>query len=357
MSLKKLRTRIDRLDWSLLNLLNERGLLVQSIGAIKEKTRQSVFAPGREREIFLRLKQNNPGPLSAEAVESVFREVVHVCRNLEKKLRVGYLGPEATFTHQAALRSFGRSAELHPIRTIPDVFSEVEKARADFGVVPIENSTEGVVNHTLDMFVDSTLSICAELELPISHYLLGDPGRYRGGAGAKVIYTHYQALAQCRHWLEAHLPKVPIVEVSSTAEAAVRASRSKSAVAVSSRLAAELYGMDILASRIEDVSRNSTRFLVIGKNEPSRTGRDKTSLMISIKDRVGALYDMLLPFKRFKLNMTKIESRPTRQRAWEYIFFVDILGHRSDPPVQKVLKLLERSSVFIKVLGSYPRTE
>ena len=351
-SLKKLRQHVDQVDRALLDLLTRRGRLVKDIGAIKERNGQSIFAPERERELLSRLKEKNQGPLPGDAIESVFREIVHACRNLQKELRVAYFGPQATFTHQAALRSFGRGALYIPMRTIPDVFAEVDRGRADYGVVPIENSTEGVVNHTLDMFMDSRLSICAELELPIQHYLLG-----RSKKRIKILYSHYQPLAQCREWVETRLPNVRVIEASSTSEAARLASEHPGTAAIASRLAAELYGLDVLVSRIEDVTHNFTRFLVIGQSEPARTGRDKTSIMFSIKDRVGALYDMLVPFKKYGLNMTKIESRPSRQRAWEYLFFVDFIGHRSEARVQKALALLERSCAFLKILGSYPRSE
>lgn len=356
-SLNSLRSRIDKIDRSLLQLLAQRGQLVQHVGAIKAAEGQSIFAPERERDLLAHLRKRNPGPLPNDAVESIFREVVHACRNLQRELRIAYFGPEATFTHQAALRSFGRGAQYLPVRTIADVFAEVDKGNADYGVVPIENSTEGIVNHTLDMFIDSPLSICAELELPIWHYLLGNAKKREGGAKAKILYSHYQALAQCRQWIETHLPETRIVEASSTAEAARMASRSPDAVAIASRLAAEIYGLDILASRIEDTTNNFTRFLVVGSTQPARTGRDKTSIMFSVRDKVGALYGMLVPFRRHGLNLTKIESRPTRQRAWEYIFFVDFLGHRLETHAQKALALLEKSCVFLKVLGSYPRSE
>jgi len=337
--------------------LNQRGRLVQDVGALKERNGQSIFAPGRERDLLQKLRDRNTGPLTNDAIDNVFREVVHACRDLQKQLRVAYFGPAATFTHQAALRSFGRRAEFRPLRTIADVFAEVEKGRVDYGVVPIENSTEGIVNHTLDMFMESPLAICAELELPIWHFLLGSRRTGKNLGGVKTLFSHYQALAQCRRWVETHLPDAKIVDATSTAEAARLAAQTPHAAAIASRLAAELYGLQILASRIEDASNNYTRFLVIGAAELQPTGRDKTSIMFSIKDRVGALYDMLAPFKRHRLNMTKIESRPTRQRAWEYIFFVDFLGHRLEPRVQKALALLERSCVFLKVLGSYPRSE
>ena len=293
--------------------------------------------------------------MSDEAIENLFREVVHACRHLQKKFSVAYFGPEASFSHAAAQKSFGRSAALVPSRTISEVFAEVDKERADFGVVPIENSTGGGVYHTLDMFIESPLSICAELELPVHHYLLGRS--VRSIDKVKTLFSHYQALSQCRNWVDANLPKARVVESTSTAEAAKQAARIAGSAAIASHLAAEQYGLGILASRIEDSSQNYTRFLVIGTNEPERTGRDKTSIMFSIKDRAGALFDMLLPFKKQRLNLTKIESRPTRQRAWEYIFFVDLIGHRSEPRVQKALAQLERTCMFLKILGSYPRSE
>jgi len=353
-TLQHLRKRIDALDRSLLELLNQRGKLVQSVGALKLKNGQGVFVPGRERALLARLKAHNNGPLSDQAVENLFLEIVHTCRHLQKQLKVSYFGPEASFSHAAALKSFGRGAVLVPARTISEVFAEVDKNRADFGVVPIENSTGGGVYHTLDMFIESPLSICAELELPVHHYLLG---RTAGSLDkVRTLFSHYQALAQCRKWIDAHLPRARVVESTSTSEAAQQAARVPGAAAIASKLAADRYELQILASRIEDSARNYTRFLVIGTAEPQPTGRDKTSIMFSIKDRPGALFDMLLPFKKYKLNLTKIESRPTRQKAWEYIFFVDFEGHRSEPRVQKALGRLEPSCLFLKILGSYPRT-
>ena len=355
-SLDDLRKKIDRLDEGLLKLLNERGQLVGQIGKLKEKSSQAVFVPSREKILLERLKGLNRGPLSNDAIQDVFNEIVHACRSLQKDLRIAYFGPEATFTHQAAVKCFGPRADLVPFPSIGDVFNEVEKGRVDYGVVPIENSTEGVVNHTLDLFVDSPIAICAEIELPIWHYLLGRKGDYRKD-GIKVLYSHYQALAQCRQWVEAHLPGVNVIDAASTADAARTASKTAHSAAIASKLAADLYGLDVLESRIEDGAHNFTRFLVIGTSLPQPTGRDKTSIMFSVKDKVGALHDMLLPFKKFKINMTKIESRPTRQRAWEDVFFVDFLGHRDDPRVQKALAQLEKYCAFLKILGSYSRTE
>jgi len=284
-------------------------------------------------------------------------EIVHASRHLQKPLQVAYFGPEATFTHQAALRQFGQNAPLTCCKSISDVFSDVERDRADYGVVPIENSTEGVVNHTLDMFVDSSLSICSELEMPIHLALLGRKSKVPLARAVKTLYAFGQPLAQARRWVETHLPFTHVVEAGSTAQSAQWAAKHPHSAAIASSIAAKIYDLDILASRIEDSPNNFTRFLVVGKTRPEPTGRDKTSILFSIKDHVGALHDMLLPFKKYGLNMTKIESRPTRQRAWEYVFFVDFLGHRSDKKVQQALALLERSCVFLKVLGSYPRSE
>lgn len=354
-SIQKLRKNIDKLDQRLLGLLSDRARLVKSIGALKLESGQPIFVPGRERKLLQQLQAKNPGPLSNEAVEGLFQEVVHACRNLQKRLSVAYFGPEASFTHAAALKSFGRGAELIPVRTISEVFAEVDKGRTDFGVVPIENSLGGGVYHTLDMFMESPLSISAELELPVHHYLLSRNARSMDKVTA--LYSHYQALSQCRKWVDEHLPNARVIESTSTSEAAAQAAKTKGAAAISSKLASQRYGLDILASRIEDSAQNSTRFLIIGTAEPEPTGRDKTSIMFSIKDRPGALFDMLLPFKKARLNLTKIESRPTRQKAWEYIFFVDFLGHRSERRVQDALAKLERSCVFLKILGSYPRGE
>jgi chorismate mutase / prephenate dehydratase len=250
------------------------------------------------------------------------------------------------------MKQFGRAADYRPGKSIADVFDDVEKARADYGVVPIENSTEGVVNHTLDMFLESDLVICAEREDAISHYLLASQESLKK---VKAVYSHPQALAQCRRWLETHLRTVPVHEAASTADAAAHAALDVSAAAIASPLAAEIYNLKTLASRIEDSRHNMTRFLVIGKKTASPSGRDKTSLLLSIKDRVGALHDLLMVFQTEKINLTKIESRPTKKKAWEYVFFIDAEGHISDDPVRRALDKLKEHCVFLKVLGSYPR--
>lgn len=352
--LATLRRRIDRLDDRILALLNERARSVQRIGAVKNQRRQDIYASTRERQILDRLGAQNSGPLPTEAVEEIFRAVINNSRLLQKKLVIAYFGPEATYTHQAAIRQFGRAASFTPLRSIADVFDEVEKQRADFGVVPIENSTEGVVNHTLDLFLESDLTVCAEREDAIHHALLSTQSQVKG---LKVVYSHPQALAQCRRWLDTHLHGVTTKEAASTADAAAHAAMEAHAAAVASPLAAELYHLKILCPRIEDARDNRTRFLIIarGMTPPAPSGRDKTSLILSVRDRVGALHDLLAAFKKEGINLSKIESRPTKKRAWEYVFFVDLLGHQAEPRVRRMLAHLRRECPVVKVLGSYPR--
>jgi len=346
------RQKIDRLDEELLKLLNLRAKIVKQIGRLKSKKGTDVYASGREREILQRLAVSNKGPLPLESVEHIFQGIIAACRSLQKKLRIAFLGPEATFTHQVAVKHFGRQSEYVPVSSIADVFDEVEKERADYGVVPIENSTEGVVNHTLDMFVESDLVICSEREEPIQHHLISATGDIKK---IKVIYSHPQALAQCRRWLEAHLPQVTLHDAASTADAAAHASLDGQSAAIASIFAAQLYRLKAVASRIEDSAHNATRFLVIGKTFPGPSGHDKTSILFSLKDRVGALHDVLVPFKTHGLNLTKIESRPTKRKAWEYIFYVDIIGHLSNENLKLALEELKEYCVLFKVLGSYPR--
>jgi len=352
MSLERHRRKIDKLDEQVLALLNQRARIVKEIGRIKSRKGDDVYASGREREILQRLVSRSRGPLPGESIEQIFQEIITACRSLQKRLKVAFLGPEATFTHQAAVKHFGRQAEYLPVASIADVFDEVEKERADYGVVPIENSTEGVVNHTLDMFVDSDLMICAEREEPIRHYLISASGEVKK---IKMIYSHPQAIAQCRRWLEAHVPQASLHEAASTADAAAHASLDASSAAIASALAAQIYRLKIVASRVEDSAHNATRFLVVGRKFPSPSGHDKTSILFSLKDHVGALHDVLIPFKTHSLNLTRIESRPTKKKAWEYIFFADINGHLSNEDMKLALEELKESCVFLKVLGSYPQ--
>lgn len=352
--LKTIRKLIDRLDDSILSLLVKRASLAKKIGQVKSELGEEVYSSNREKEVISRLLVKKTSPLNGEDVEAIFQEILNASRSVQKKLQISYFGPEATFTHQAAIKHFGRGSEMIPQKSISDVFVEVEKGRADYGVVPIENSTEGVVNHTLDMFTNSDLKICAEREEPISHHLLSPSGQV---SKIKRVYSHPQALAQCRIWLQSHLPKVEIHESASTADAALQASLDASAAAIASPLAARLYHLRTAAAGIEDYSENATRFLVIGRVAPGKSGRDKTSVLLSIKDRVGALNDILSVFKNHSLNLTKIESRPTKKKAWEYLFFVDFAGHASEPRVQKSLEDLRQTCLSVKILGSYPKSD
>ena len=350
--MKKIREKINIIDEQILDLLNNRLKEVLKIGELKRKKNEYFYVPHREKEILERLVKKNKGPISNKALGNIFQEIFNLCRSVQKKLKVAYLGPEATFTHLAAVKNFGRSAELIPVKSIKDVFNEVERKRVDYGLVPIENSTEGVVNHTLDMFIDSDLKICAELMLEISHNLLA---KNEDLNKIKKVCSHSQPIAQCRNWLEKTLPNVQLVEVASTACAAQLASKRADTAAIASYQAATLYNLKIVARNIGDKTDNLTRFLVIGEKDSPSCGKDKTSVMFSVKDRVGALHDMLIPFQKNGVNLTKIESRPSGKKVWDYIFFVDFNGHIKDAKVQRTLNLLEKQSFLVKVLGSYPR--
>ncbi len=349
--INSLRKSIDSLDDKILALLNQRGKAVKEIGFIKAKNNVDVFAVSREREILDRLAEKNKGPFTNESLEDIFQGIFAASRSLQKRVKVAFFGPEATFTHQVAIKHFGRNCEFIPLPSISDVFSEVERNRAEYGVVPIENSTEGMVNHTLDMFMESDLVITAEREERIHHNLLSIAGSIKA---IKTIYSHPQPLGQCRKWLELHLPNATIHEAASTADAAVKATLDPTSAAIASALAGQIYHLKPVALNIEDSPDNATRFLVIGRKSSGTSGKDKTSIVVSIKDRVGALHDMLNVFKEGKINLTKIESRPTKKKAWQYIFFVDLIGHQSEKNVQHALDVLSRQCSNLKVLGSYP---
>ncbi len=353
MDLEDWRARISALDSQILHLLNQRAEAAIEIGRAKASRGVPYYIPEREKEILDRLQRENPGPFPNDAVRAVWQEILSASLSLEHPLRVAYLGPIATFSHQAALLRFGSSAALLACRGIPEVFTEVERDRADYGVVPVENSTEGPVNHTLDRLIDSDLVISGELLLEIHHHLIS---KSLDLSEVKAVYSHPQALAQCRQWLDEHLPPdVPTIELSSTVAAVERAAAEPTAAAIASELAARLHGLPIVRSRIEDSSSNMTRFLIISKRPATATGRDKTSLLFSIRDEVGALYRILEPFALHALNLTKIESRPTKRRPWEYVFFVDFEGHREEPTVQKAIEELRSRCLFLKVVGSYPQ--
>ncbi len=349
--LKRLRKRIDRLDEGILRLLNERMDLVGKIGVMKEKEGLPVADPAREREILARLSSTNHGPLSPEALEHIFREIISAAKNLERPSLTAYLGPEATFSHLAALKAFGRSETMTAKRNIREVFLAVEKKECQRGVVPVENSTEGSVNPTLDMLIDTPLAVTDEIYLEVHHHLLS---RENGLARVKVIYSHPQAISQCQEWLREKAAGCDLVEVPSTAEAARQALKTPRSAAIASDLAARLYHLRIVARRIEDRFDNLTRFLVMAPEEPGPTGRDKTSLVFSIRDKVGALHRILEPPAKAGINLTRIESRPSRRKAWDYVFFVDLEGHRRDRKVAGVLEKVKGQCTFFKVLGSYP---
>lgn len=351
MDLKRLRRAIDSIDSDILKLLNKRARVIEDVGRIKAREKASVYVPDREKGVYTRLLAENTGPLPAESVKAIFREVMSSALNLEHPLKIAFLGPEFTFTHLASMKKFGSSVSYVGCETITDVFREVEKKRADYGVVPIENSIEGAVNHTLDMFADSDLKICSEVYLEISHSLLSKVADKRK---IRRVYSKAEVFAQCRSWLEANLYGVELVEASSTAKAAAIASREKGSACIASELAAKKNGLKVLSRGIEDSAHNVTRFLVIGTYEARPTGDDKTSLMFSVKDRAGALHDMLVPFKKYRINLTKIESRPSKVRAWEYYFFVDLAGHVASGKVQKAIAELGHAASYVKVLGSYP---
>jgi chorismate mutase/prephenate dehydratase len=350
MTLENLRGKIDNLDQKIIGLLNARARITLDIAKLKQKSGRSIYSPDRERDVLKKIAAINNGPLPAAALETIYREVMSSSLALEKPLKVAYLGPEATFTHLAALKRFGLQIEYVPSDSIADVFLEVERGSVDYGVVPIENSIEGVVSHTLDVFMDSDLKICAQIILDVSHNLLARCPR----AKIKRVYSNPQVFGQCRIWLQENLSHAEMIEVSSTTRAAQIAARDKYSACIASSLAASVYKLRILAYGIEDSPHNVTRFLVIGKTNVPRTGCDKTSIMFSIKDRVGALHDMLVPFKKYRINLTKIESRPSKKKAWDYYFFVDLIGHCDEPRVMKALALLEAKCRFLKVLGSYP---
>lgn len=349
--LRVLRHKIDELDLQLLSLLNDRARLAKDVGEIKRQQKVEFYTPSREQEIYERLIRLNPGPFSNEAVRNVFREIISASLSLEAPLKVVYLGPQATFTHMACMRRFGASAVGTPVGSIKAIFEEVERGRADFGVVPIENSTEGGVNPTLDLFVDSSLNIFGEVLLEVSHHLLSRSERMES---IQRIYSHPHAIAQCKEFLETHLSDIPITEVASTAHAAQMAQQDPTAGAIASELAAQIYNLTVVKMKIEDHVNNLTRFLILSKKEHEQTGQDKTSLICSIRDKVGGLHEMISPFARHQINLTKIESRPSKKKAWEYLFYIDIVGHVEEEKVKMALDELKGQAIFCKVLGSYP---
>ncbi len=354
--LGEIRERIDSIDARIQELLNERARFAQLVGISKTASGKAVdfYRPEREAEVLRKALKRNRGPLRDEEIARLFREIMSACLAQQEPLKIAFLGPEGTFTQAAVLKHFGSSVRALPLPAIDEVFHEVEGGIADFGVVPIENSSEGTVNHTLDMFLGSPLKICGEVELRINHHLMG---RMSAIAGVRRVCAHVQALAQCRGWLDEHLPDVERVPVSSNAEGARRARDERGTAAIASSAAAEIYGLSMLANDIEDRADNTTRFLIVGRKLFNASGADRTTLLVSASktDDAGALFRLLEPLAEHRINMTRIESRPSRKRKWDYVFFIDIEGHVSDPHVAKALASLENRASLFKVLGSYPR--
>jgi len=352
--LDELRRQIDALDVDLLNLLSKRADLVHEVGRIKKEHGLQIYAPDREEALLGKLVKMNRGRLPEPSIRAIYREIMSAALALEEDLEIAYLGPEGTWTHQAAIKKFGHSVQYTPNASFAEVFDLVARRRADYGVVPIENSTEGAVSHTLDLFVDSPLRICAQILLRIENDLLAAIPR----SEIKSLYSHPQVFGQCRSWILRNFPEADLVEVSSTTKAAHLARRhaAEGAAALGGRLAAELAGLEVLEESIQDRATNTTRFLVIGEKTCPPTGHDRTSVLFAVHDRPGSLVAALKAFDAFHINMSKIESRPSRQRDWEYIFYVDLAGHCEDPQVASALVELEKHCSLVKILGSYPDT-
>lgn len=349
------RKKIDILDEKIVNLLNERAKVAIEIGAIKKQNSSgaSIYVPQREKQVLDNVKKNNNGPLLNKDITNIYTEIISSCRGLEENLKIAYLGPEATFSYQASLRFFGSKANFVPKKTLVDVIEEVEKQRANFAVVPIENSNEGSVNTTLDELVNTNLKVVNEINMRVSHCLLSKTKL----ENIKTVYSHHQALAQCSNWLHKNLPNTEIVPVNSTAQAAQLASKNIKSAAISSEVASKVYKLNILFKSIEDSKDNWTRFFVLGHSTSNKTGNDKTSIIFTIKDKVNTLYNILSEFSKRNINLTKIESRPTKKKVWQYIFFIDFEGHISDKKVIDTIEKIEKHCIFLKVLGSYPKAD
>jgi chorismate mutase/prephenate dehydratase len=337
----------------LLQLLSQRADLVHMVGEIKKQQGLEIYAPEREEALLQRLLKMNEGRLPEKSVRAIYREIMSAALALEQDLKIAYLGPPGTWTHQAALNKFGQSVKYLPMLSFGDVFEEVARRRADYGVVPIENSTEGAVNHTLDLFAESTLRICAQILLRIENALLANCAREE----ITVFYSHPQVFGQCRNYLSKHFPHVPLVECSSTTMACEKASKDPTAAALGGVLGGKLHGLSVMEESIQDSATNTTRFLVLSERTCPPTGNDRTSIMFSLRNEPGALYKALSPFHECHVNMSKIESRPSKRKDWEYFFFVDILGHCEEPMLVQALDELSHHCSFLKILGSYPNSQ
>ncbi len=352
--LDELRGQIDEVDRGILDLLNKRAELVREVGQAKQGGRRSpVYVAARERDLVDALIERNAGPFPNAAIPHVFREIISATRSLEERVRVAFLGPEGTFSHQAVLRQFGSQVDLVPVRHMREVFTETERGEAHFGVIPVENTIEGAITVTYDSLVETEVTICGELTLEVSQNLLSQTGQI---ADVKLVASHPQPLAQCQHWLERHLPSIDTQDTTSTGAAAQMAVDDESVAAIGSEVAAEAYGLEFVARDIQDHQGNTTRFLVIGRTTPKASGNDLTSAAFTVgRDQSGALYQLLAPFAKHGVNLTAVQSRPMKGKPWEYIFFVDMEGHESDPAVGRALDEAAAYAHSHKVLGSYPR--
>lgn len=349
MSKEEIRKQIDAIDSKILDLLTRRAELALEVSQFKK----FLYDPKREAEIYTRLQKKNKGPLRKEHVTAVYREILSVCRSLQKQVSVAYLGPRGTFSHQGAVKKFGSSIIERPCGDISVVFDEVEKEIADFGVVPFENSTEGVISYTLDRFTASPVIICGEVYVDVDICLLSNAPDI---SHIRRIYSMAKPIEQCSEWLRANAAGIDIVQVASSALAAQRAARTTDSAAIASRLSADIYGLKVLEPRIEDIKNNRTRFYIISRQPTGRTGRDKTSVAFAVRHEAGSLYRALKPFEKYKINLTMMQARPSKQTNWEYAFFLDMQGHIDDKPIQSALRETAKETTVLKVLGSYPES-
>ena len=350
--LAPLRQRIDQIDRELLDLLSQRAHVALEVGQVKHETGAPVFRPEREKQVIEKLSNANKGPLKNESIASIWLEIMSGCRAIEAAQKVAYLGPVGTFSEQAAFKMFGRSIEALPCITLDEVFRTVEAGQAEFGIVPVENSSEGAVSRTLDLLLDSPLKICGEIAIPIRHHLLTQSGSLDG---VEQVFGHAQALAQCQQWLNLHVPNLQRHAVSSNAEGALQASKNPKIAAIAGDAAQLAYGLQVASAEIQDDAHNRTRFVLIGKKACTPTGKDQTSLVLSVANEAGAVYRLLSPLAKHGVSMSRLESRPARKGTWEYHFYIDIEGHVSEPKVARALEELQSVSAFYKCLGSYPK--
>ena len=352
--LADIRQRIDEIDIAVQQLVSERAECARKVAEIKREQgdTEHFYRPEREAQVLRKVQERNQGPLSDDAISGIFREIMAVCLALEKPLKVAFLGPEGTYTHAAAVKHFGSQIESEPVASIEEVFRLVEAGGANFGVVPVENSSEGVINHTLDLFMKSSLTISGEVELRIRHNLMT---KEIDTAGIERVYAHQQTLAQCRIWLDSNLPNAERVAVRSNAEAVILASSHDRSAAIAGTMAAELYSLPVMYADIEDEPNNTTRFVVIGNYQSPPSGADRTSLLVFAHNKPGSLFNLLEPLAKRDISMSNIESRPSRRGVWEYVFFIDIDGHRDDANVAEAISEIEQASAMVTVLGSYPR--